>query len=73
MDEVEKKYKQAMESNAQLEKEKSQLMSKVDELQGSLQQMSNKCAEATRVSGKKCALCSSFRNNVKTRNVNVAC
>ncbi|KAG7320092.1 hypothetical protein KOW79_015945 [Hemibagrus wyckioides] len=37
--EAERKYDQAMETNARLEKEKSILMSRVDTLQGSMQQL----------------------------------
>ncbi|XP_053506237.1 leucine-rich repeat flightless-interacting protein 1-like isoform X1 [Ictalurus furcatus] len=45
--EVERKYKQAMESNAHLENETFDLMSKMGILQNSMQEMTNKCAEAT--------------------------
>ncbi|XP_060746165.1 M protein, serotype 2.1-like [Tachysurus vachellii] len=54
--EAERKYKQAMKTNAQLEKEKSKLMSRVDTLQGSMQQLGHllcetrtECIEAKRV------------------------
>ncbi|XP_053506842.1 leucine-rich repeat flightless-interacting protein 2-like isoform X3 [Ictalurus furcatus] len=46
--EVERKYKQAMESNAHLENETFDLMSKMGILQSSMQEMTNKCAEATK-------------------------
>ncbi|XP_047660339.1 leucine-rich repeat flightless-interacting protein 2-like isoform X3 [Tachysurus fulvidraco] len=53
--EAERKYKQVMKTNAQLEKEKSKLMSRVDTLQGSMQQLGHllcetrtECIEAKR-------------------------
>ncbi|KAF4087488.1 hypothetical protein AMELA_G00071170 [Ameiurus melas] len=46
--EVEKKYKQAMESNAHLEKETVDLMSKMGILESSMLEMTNNCAEATK-------------------------
>ncbi|KAK3506170.1 hypothetical protein QTP70_000569 [Hemibagrus guttatus] len=53
--EAERKYEQAMETNAQLEKEKSNLMSRVDTMQGSMQQLGHilcetrtECVEAKR-------------------------
>lgn len=68
-----------MESNAQLEKEKSALMSQAKTLQDRVQELiillcetRKKCAEETMVSEKIFTLSSSFRNNVRFCDVHPA-
>ncbi|KAK3517745.1 hypothetical protein QTP70_017794 [Hemibagrus guttatus] len=76
--EAETRYEQEKETNAHLEKEKSDLMSQVEKLKGTveglgelLSEKHSQCAKALLVSQKPLVLSSSFRNNLRACDVHV--